>query len=94
MKYMTQEIMQKIKWKEKNAAAAEAESTLVETVAQDTEGRSTKRSSKADKQRGAAAAAEAESTLVDTVAQETEGRSTKRSSKAGNQRGGFCSSRA
>ena len=33
------------------AAAAEAESTLVETVAQETEGRSTKRSSKADNQR-------------------------------------------
>ena len=34
------------------AAATEAESTLVETVAQETEGRSTKRSSKADNQRG------------------------------------------
>ena len=34
------------------AAAAEAESILVETVAQETEGRSTKRSSKADNQRG------------------------------------------
>ena len=34
------------------AAAAEAESTFVETVAQETEGRSTKRSSKADNQRG------------------------------------------
>ena len=34
------------------AAAAEAESTLVDTVAQETEGRSTKRSSKADNQRG------------------------------------------
>ena len=72
------------------AAAAEAESTLVETVAQETEGRSTKRSSKADNQRGTAAAAEAESTLVDTVAQETEGSSTKRSSKAGNLWCGFA----
>ena len=53
------------------AAAAEAESTLVETVAQDTEGRSKKRSSKDDNQRDAAAASEAESTLVDTVAHET-----------------------
>ena len=41
MKRMTQEVMQKIKWKRKNAAAAaEAESSLVETVAQETEGRS------------------------------------------------------
>ena len=51
MKYMTQEITRKIKWTEKNAAAAaEAESTLVETVAQGTEGRSKKRSSKVDNQ--------------------------------------------
>ena len=68
------------------AAAAEAESTPVETVAQETEGRSMKRSSKVDNQRGTAAAAEAESTPVDTVAQETEGSTTKRSSKAGNLR--------
>ena len=72
------------------AAAAETESTPVETVAQETEGKSTKRSSKADNQRGAAAATEAEGTHVDIVAQETEGRSTKRSSKAGNQRGCFA----
>ena len=53
MKYMTQEIMQKIKWKERMPpAAAEAESTLVDTAAQETERRSTKRSSKADNQRG------------------------------------------
>ena len=69
------------------AAAAEAESTLVETVAQETEGRSKKRSSKDDNQRGTAAASEAESTLVDTVAHETEGRSKKRSSKDDKQRG-------
>ena len=67
------------------AAAAEAESTPVETVAQETEGRSTMRSSTVTNQRGAAEATEAESTHVDTVAQETEGRSTKRS-KADNQR--------
>ena len=36
----------------KTAAAAEAESTLVDTVAQETERRSTMRSSKADNQRG------------------------------------------
>ena len=42
----------KDKMERKNAAAAaEAESTLVETVAQETEGRSTKRSSKAGNQR-------------------------------------------
>ena len=75
----------------KNAAAtAEAESTLVETVAQETEGRSKKRSSKDDNQRGTAAASEAESTLVDTVAHETEGSITKRNSKAGNLRGGLA----
>ena len=74
----------------KNAAAtAEAESTPVETAAQETEGRSKKRSSKDDNQRGTAAASEAESTLVDTVAHETEGSTTKRSSKAGNLRGGL-----
>ena len=75
----------------KNAAAAlEAESTLDDTVAHETEGRSKKRSSKDDKQRGTAAALEAESTLVDTVAHETEGSTTKRSSKAGSLRGGFA----
>ena len=74
----------------KNAAAAsKAESTLVDTVAHETEG-SKKRSSKDDKQRGTAAALEAESTLVDTVAHETEGSTTKRSSKAGNLRGGLA----
>ena len=72
------------------AAAAEAENTLVETVAQETEGRSKKRSSKDDNQRGTAAALEAESTLVDTVAHETEESITKRSSKAGNLRGGLA----
>ena len=78
----------KDKMERKNAAAAaEAESTLVETVAQETEGRSKKRSSKDDSQRGTAAALEAESTLVDTVAHETEGRSKKCSSKDDNQRG-------
>ena len=69
------------------AAAAEAESTLVETVAQETDGRSKKRSSKDDNQRDTAAASEAESTLVDTVAHETEGRSKKRGSKDDKQRG-------
>ena len=72
------------------AAAAEAESTLVETVAQETEGRSKKRSSKYDNQRGTAAALEAESTLVDTVAHETEGSTAKSSSKAGDLRCGFA----
>ena len=72
------------------AAAAEAESTLVDAVAQETERRSMKRSSKVDNQRVTAAASEAESTLVDTVAHETEGSNTKRSSKAGNLRGGFA----
>ena len=72
------------------AAAAEAESIFVETVAQETEGRSKKRSSKVDNQRGTAAASEAESTLVDTAAHETEGSNTKRSSKAGNLRSGFA----
>ena len=52
------------------AAAAEAESTLVETAAQETEGRSKKRSSKDDNQRSTAAALEAESTLVGTVVHE------------------------
>ena len=75
----------------KNAASsAEAENTLVETVAQKNEGRSTKRSSKGDNQRGTAAAPEAVSTLVNIVAHETEGRSTKRSSKAGTLRGGLA----
>ena len=69
------------------AAAAEAESTLVEIVAQENEGRSKKRSSKDDNQRDTAAASEAESTLVDTVAHETEERSKKRSSKDDKQRG-------
>ena len=72
------------------AAAAEAESTFVETVAQETEGRSKKRSSKDDNQRDTAAASEAESTLVDTVVHETEGRSKKRSSKDDNLRGGLA----
>ena len=72
------------------AAAAEAESTLVETVAQETEGRSKKRSSKDDEQRGTAAALEAESTLVDTVVHETEGSTTMRSSEAGNLRGALA----
>ena len=65
-------------------------STLVETVAQETEGRSKKRNSKDDNQRDTAATLEAESTLVDTVAHETEGSTTKRSSKAGNLRGGLA----
>ena len=72
------------------AAAAEAESTLVVNVAQETEGRSKKRSSKDDNQRGTAAALEAESTLVDTVVHETEGSTTMRSSKAGDIRGGIA----
>ena len=69
------------------AAAAEAESTLVVNVAQETEGRSKKRSSKDDNQRDTAAASEAGSTIVDTVAHETEGGSKKRSSKDDEQRG-------
>ena len=53
---MTQEIVQKIKWKEKNAAAAaEAESILVDTVAHETEGSTAKRSSKAGDLRGGSA---------------------------------------
>ena len=72
------------------AAAAEAESTLVVTVAQETEGRSKKRSSKDDNQCDTAAASEAESTIVDTVAHETEGSTTMRSSEADNLRGGFA----
>ena len=68
------------------AAAAEAESTLVVNVAQETEGRSKKRSSKDDNQRDTAAASEAGSTTVDTVAHETEGGSKKRSSKDDEQR--------
>ena len=72
------------------AAAAEAESIFVETVARETEEKSKKRSSKVDNQRSTAAASEAESTLIDTVAHETEGSNTKRSSKAGNLRGGFA----
>ena len=69
------------------AAAAEAESTLVVNVAQETEGRSKKRSSKDDNQRDTAAASEAGSTTVDTVAHETESGSKKRSSKDDEQRG-------
>ena len=69
------------------AAAAEAESTLVVNVAQETEGRSKNRSSKDDNQRDTAAASEAGSTTVDTVAHETEGGSKKRSSKVEEQRG-------
>ena len=72
------------------AAAAEAESTLVENVAQETEGRSKKRSGKDDNKRGTAAALEAECTLVDTVMHETEGSTTMRSSEADNPRGGFA----
>ena len=71
----------------KTAAAAEAESTLVVNVAQETEGRSKKRSSKDDNQRDTAAASEAGSTTVDTVAHETEGGSKKCSSKDDEQRG-------
>ena len=69
------------------AAAAEAESTLVENVAQETEGRSKKRSSKDDNKRDTAAASEAGSTTGDTVTHETEGGSKKRSSKVEEQRG-------
>ena len=72
------------------AAAAEAESTLVVNVAQETEGRSKKRSSKDDNQRDTAAALEAESTLVDTVVHETEGSTTMRRSEAGNLRVDFA----
>ena len=67
--------------------SVEAESTLVETEAQETEGRSKKRSSKDDNQCDTAAASEAESTIVDTVAHETEGKSKKHSSKDDEQRG-------
>ena len=81
----------KDKIERKNAAAAsEAESTIVDTVAHQTEGRSKKRSSKDDDQRGTAAALGAESTLVDTVVHETEGSTTIRSSEADNLRGGFA----
>ena len=70
------------------AAAAEAGSTLVENVAQETEGRSKKRSSKDDNKRDTAAASEAGSTTGDTVAHETESGSKKRSSsKDDEQRG-------
>ena len=80
--------MQKIKNGKKNtAAAAEAESTLVVNVAQETEGRSKKRSSKDDNQRDTAAASEPGSTIVDTIAHETEGGSKRRSSKDDEQRG-------
>ena len=79
---MTQETMQK------NTAAAEAESTLVENVAQETEGRSKKRSSKDDNKRDTAAASEAGSTNGDTAMHETEGSTTMRSSEADDPRGG------
>ena len=81
----------KDKMERKNAAAAaEAESTLVVTVPQETEGGSKKRSSKDDNQCDTAAALEAESTLVDTVVHETEGSTTMRCSEADNLRGGFA----
>ena len=70
-----------------HAAAAEAESTLVENVAQETEGRSKKRSSKDDNKRDTAAASEAGSTTGDTVAHETESGNKKRSCKDDEQRG-------
>ena len=69
------------------AAAAEAESTLVVNVAQETEGRSKKRSSKDDNKRDTAAASEAGSTTGDSVAHETGSGSKKRSSKDDEQRG-------
>ena len=72
------------------AAAAEAESTLVENVAQETEGRSKKRSSKDDNKRDTAAAWEAESTLIDKSVQETEGITMMRSSEACSPRGGYA----
>ena len=72
------------------AAAAEAESTLLENVAQETEGKSKKRSSKDDSERNTAAALEAECTLVNTVMHETEGSTTMRSSEANTSRGGFA----
>ena len=53
MKYMTQQNNAKDQMERKErAAAAEAESTLVDAVAQETERRSMKRSSKAANQRG------------------------------------------
>ena len=61
-------------------AAAGAESTLVENVAQETEDKSKKRSSKDDSKSNTAAASEAGRTTVDTVAHESEGGSKKRSS--------------
>ena len=69
------------------AAAVEAESTLVENVAQETEGRSKKRSSKDDNKRDTAVASEAGSTTGDTVVHESEGGSKKRSSEVEEQRG-------
>ena len=72
------------------AAATEAESTLVENVAQETEGGSKKRSSKVEEQRGTAAAREAESTLVDKSVQDTEGITMMRSSEACSPRGGYA----
>ena len=72
------------------AAAAEAESTLVGNVAQETEGRSKKRSSKDDEQRGTAAASAADSALLDTVLLETEGGIMMRSSEADIPRDGYA----
>ena len=69
------------------AAAAEAESTFVVNVAQETEGRSKKRSSKDD---DTAATSEVGSTLVDTVVHETEGSTTMRNSEADNPQCGFA----
>ena len=57
---MTQETMQKIPQQ-----LQEAESTLVENVAQETEGKSKKRSSKDDSKSNTAAASEAGRTTVD-----------------------------
>ena len=62
------------------AAAAGAESTLVENAAQETEGKSKKRSSKDDIKSNTAAASEAGRTTVETVAHESEGGSKKHSS--------------
>ena len=62
------------------AAAAGAESTLVENAEQESEGKSKKRSSKDDSKTNIATASEAGRTTVDTVARESEGGSKKHSS--------------
>ena len=63
------------------AAAAGAESTLVENAKQESEGKSMKHSSNDDSKSNTAAASEAGRATVETVARESEGGSMKHSSK-------------